>query len=133
MYIRSVTGTQSDINVHAPPPKQPVTCIYTQQPHTHNNLTRDRFRMALSGTTTPEYKAVQRLTADLVNAVQNDLCEVSNHLLSRGTITEANLGDFTDLRSGSAHVRTSNLIRTILNKIKMDPSNFDTLVDVLYR
>ena len=87
--------------------------------------------MAFSGTTTPEYKAVQRLTAELVIAVQSDLCEVSNHLLSRGMITESSHGEFTDLRLASAHVRASNLIRTILNKIKMDSRNFDTLVKVL--
>ena len=37
---------------------------------------------------------------------------------------------FTDSRLASAQ-RASNLIRAILNKIKMDHSNFDTLVKVL--
>ena len=87
--------------------------------------------MAFSGTTTPEYKAVQRLTAELVNAVQNDLFEVSNQLLSRGMITVVSHDEFTDLRSATAHERASKLIRTILNKIKMDSRNFDTLVQVL--
>ena len=48
--------------------------------------------MAFFGTTTTEYKAVQCLTPELVNAVQNDLCEISNQLLSRGMITEASHG-----------------------------------------
>ena len=87
--------------------------------------------MAFFGTTTPEYKAVQRLTAELVNAVQNDLFEVNNQLLSHGMITVASHDEFTDLRSATAHERASKLIRTILNKIKMDSRNFDILVKVL--
>ena len=74
---------------------------------------------------------MQRLTAELVIAVQNDLFDVSNQLLSRGMITVASHDEFTDLRSATAHERASKLIRTILDKIKMDSRNFDTLVKVL--
>ena len=87
--------------------------------------------MNFSGIDTPEYKIVLRLAPELRTAVQDDLCEISDLLLSRGMITEERHEEFTDSRSAISHVRASSMIRTILNKIKADSSNFDTFVGVL--
>ena len=87
--------------------------------------------MNFSGIDTPEYKIVQQLAPELRTAVQDDLCEISDLLLSRGMITEERHEEFTDSRSAISHVRASSMIRTILNKIKADSRNFDTFVGVL--
>ena len=72
------------------------------------------------GEDTPQYKTIQRLMPELTIAVQDSLCDLSNRLLSRGLITTENHEVFTNDRGAATHVRASNLIRTVLNKIKLD-------------
>ena len=43
-----------------------------------------------------EYQLVQQLVPDLKLAVQDDICEISDLLLSRGMITDANHEEFTN-------------------------------------
>ena len=84
-----------------------------------------------SGDETPQYKRVQQLAPELRVAVQHDLCGVSELLLKHGMITEESHEEFTDSRVAVSHVRASSLIRTVLSRIKIDSSKFETFVKVL--
>lgn len=86
--------------------------------------------MSDSRRTSPQYRIIQQLTLELTDAVKDDLCDLSNHLLKHGLITENNHEDFTK-HSVSSYVRASNLIRTILNRIKVDVRHYSTFVKVL--
>ena len=83
------------------------------------------------GEDTPQYKIIQRLMPELTIAVQDNLCDLSNRLLSHGLITTENHEVFMNDRGVSTHVRASNLIRTVLNKIKLDVRHYSTFVSVL--
>lgn len=86
--------------------------------------------MSDSRRTSPQYRIIQQLTPELTDAVKDNLCDLSNHLLKHGLITENNHEDFTK-HSVSSYVRASNLIRTILNRIKVDVRHYSTFVKVL--
>ena len=73
---------------------------------------------------------MQQLAPKLVSAVQDDLVYVSNQLLSHGVIHDDSLEEFTNLATPKAN-RASNLIRTVLNRIKLDSCNFEKFVKVL--
>ena len=66
----------------------------------------------------------------MANAVKNDLCDLSNHLLSHGLITEANHEEFINDRN-SPSKRASDLIRTVLERIKSDVRHYTVFVGVL--
>ena len=80
----------------------------------------------------PEYNIVQQLLPELTTAVKDDLIEICNLLLKDGMITEVQHEEFTDPRLGAtSHARASKLIRTVLNRIRIDPRNFVTFVKAL--
>ena len=87
--------------------------------------------MSFSGIKTREYKLVQRLVPELTSAVQDDLVEISNQLLKHGMITEESHQEFTSERLAAPHAKASNMIRTVLSRIKVDSRYFETFVKVL--
>ena len=84
----------------------------------------------MSRSITPQYKIIKQLTPDLTNAVKNDLCDLSNRLLSHGLITEENHEEFINDRN-SPSKRASDLIRTVLDRIKSDVRHYTVFVGVL--
>ena len=52
--------------------------------------------ISFSGTGTPEYMRTHRHFSDLVTAVEDDLIDVSGHLMSRRMMTWKNHQDFTN-------------------------------------
>ena len=83
-----------------------------------------------SGTDSPEYKLIQRLTPELRTAIQDDLHDISDHLLSCGMITQESHEDFTNFCK-STHVRAASLIRAVQNKIKSDRHYYSDFIKVL--
>ena len=78
----------------------------------------------------PEYRLIVRLTPELRTAIQGDLQDISDHLLSCGMITQDNHEDFTNCYK-STHTRAASLIRAVQNKIKLDCHHFSKFVEIL--
>ena len=110
----------------------------TDCPHVSNPVyvvyniygSRQSLAMSRSRGITPQYKIIKQLTPDLTNAVKNDLCDLSNRLLSHGLITEENHEEFINDRN-SPSKRASDLIRTVLERIKSDVRHYTVFVGVL--
>lgn len=83
-----------------------------------------------SGTGTPEYKLIQRLTPELRTAIQDDLQDISDHLLSRGIITRENYQDFTSW-ARPVYARAASLIQVVQNRIKLNNGYFYDFIQVL--
>ena len=79
---------------------------------------------------TPQYKKIKELVPELTIAVQGELCGLSDRLLSRGLITDEGHAEFTNDRV-NPHARASNLIRTVLNKIKFKARYYSAFVGAL--
>lgn len=79
---------------------------------------------------TPQYRIIQRLAPDLKNAVKDDLCDFSLSLLSHGLITAEKQREFMN-QAVSVDARASNLITTVLNRIKLDVRHYTVFVGVL--
>jgi hypothetical protein len=77
-----------------------------------------------------EYKLILRLTPELKTAIQDDLEDISNHLLSCGMITQDNHEDFTNCYKPT-HTRAASLIRAVQNKIRIDCRYFSKFVKIL--
>ena len=84
----------------------------------------------ISNSESPEYKLIVRLTPEVRTAIQGDLQNISDHLLSFGMITQDNHEDFTNDYK-STHSRAASLIRAVQNKVKLDCHNFWKFTKVL--
>ena len=82
------------------------------------------------GEDTPQYKIIKRIAPELKHAIKDDLCDLSDRLLGYGLISDANHEAFITHYVPS-DTRASNLIRTVLNKIKLDARHYATFVSVL--
>ena len=85
---------------------------------------------ATSSQESPEYKLILRLTPELRTAIQDDLQDISDSLLSCGMITQDGHEDFTNCYK-STHTRAASLIRAVQNRIKSDRHYFSKFVQVL--
>ena len=83
-----------------------------------------------SGTDSAEYKVIQRLTPELRTAIQDDLQDISDHLLSCGMITQESHEDFTN-SAKPTYARAASLIRAVQNKIKSDRHYYSDFIKVL--
>ena len=88
------------------------------------------FISSATNSESPEYRLIVRLTAELRTAIQGDLQNISDHLLSCGMITHDNHEDFTTSYKPS-HTRAASLIRAVQNKIKLDCRYFSKFVKIL--
>lgn len=84
-----------------------------------------------SGTDSAEYKLIKQLTYELRTAIQDDLHDISDHLLSCGMITQESHEDFTDCHRSSKHHRATSLMRAVQNKIKLDHHYYSDFIKVL--
>ena len=82
------------------------------------------------GRDTGQYKIIQRLASELSRAIEDDLYSISERLLSEDVITAENQREFIDLHT-PRRVRASNLIATVLNRIKSDSRNYTKFIKVL--
>lgn len=88
------------------------------------------FISSVTNSESPEYRLIVRLTPELRTAIQDDLQDISDHLLSCGMITQDNHEDFTNCYK-SSHTRAAGLIRAVQNKIKLDRRYFLKFVKIL--
>ena len=88
------------------------------------------FISSATNSESPEYRLIIRLTPELRTAIQDDLQNISDHLLSCGMIIQDNHEDFTNGYK-STHTRAASLIRAVQNKIKLDRHNFWKFTKVL--
>ena len=89
-----------------------------------------RFISSAANSESREYRLIVRLTPELRTAIQDDLQDISDHLLSFGMITQDNYEDFTNDYKPT-HTRAASLIRTVQNKIKLDCHSFWKFVEIL--
>ena len=82
------------------------------------------------GTGSLEYKRIQQLTRELRTAIQDDLQDISDHLLSSGMITPENYQDFTNWTK-PVYARAANLVQVVLNRIKLDSGHYYAFIRVL--
>ena len=88
------------------------------------------FISSAASSESPEYRLIVRLTPELRTAIQGDLENISDHLLSYGMITQDNHEDFTNCYKPT-HTRAASLIRAVQNKIKLDCNCFSKFVKIL--
>ena len=88
------------------------------------------FISSATSSESPEYRLIVRLTPELRTAIQGDLQNISDHLLSCGMITQDDHEDFTNCYKPT-HTRAASLIRAVQNKIKLDCHYFSKFVKVL--
>ena len=78
----------------------------------------------------PEYKLIVRHTLELRTAIQDNLQDISDHLLSCGMITQDSHEDFTNCYKPT-HTRAASLIRAVQNKIKSDHHYYSKFIEIL--
>lgn len=108
-------------------------CLHTHffKYHCSNfEMMRETSFISSSGTGTMEYKRIQKLFSNLVTAIENDLIDISGHLMSRGMITQENYQDFANW-SEPAYARAASLMQMILNRIKLDSWYYYDFIQVL--
>ena len=65
------------------------------------------FISSAASSESPEYRLIVQLTPELKTAIEGDLQDISDHLLSFGTITQDNHDDFTN-GNISIHTRAAS-------------------------
>ena len=77
-----------------------------------------------------EYKTLQCHVSDVRLAVKADLTGVSGDLLSKFLITQSNDEELRNLMH-PAEDRAARLVEFIQDKVKQDPKNYHSFIDVL--
>ena len=93
-------------------------------------MMRETSFISSSEISSPEYNCIRRLTRDLRTAIQDDLQDISDQLLSYDMITRESYQDFTNW-SKPAYARAASLVQTILNRVELDSNYYYDFIQVL--